>query len=115
MGEALRQEQEYRCNPYSRMIYVVIGQSGAGKTTFCKKNFLIEPYETVSEYPVACTKSGNVYALSVHGSGLAYGDRPEIADSLTYTDDITGSADYKKYLAQTAFTLRRPTDGTVEM
>lgn len=81
MGEALRQEQEYRCNPYSRMIYVVIGQSGAGKTTFCKKNFLIEPYETVSEYPVACTKSGNVYALGKYGIGI----RTEGTDTLSYS------------------------------
>ena len=26
---------------------------------------------------------------------------------VTYTDDLTGSAEYKKYLAKTAFTLRR--------
>ena len=60
-----------------------------------------------SHAAVIAAQSGNVYALSVHGSGLAYGDSPEIAESLTYTDDLTGSAEYKKYLAKTAFTLRR--------
>ena len=60
-----------------------------------------------SHAAVIAAQSGDVYALSVHGSGLAYGNSPEIAESLTYTDDITGSAEYKKYLAKTAFTLRR--------
>ena len=56
---------------------------------------------------VIAAVSGDVYALSVHGSGLAYGAGPEIADTLAYKDDITGSAEYKRYLAKTAFTLRR--------
>lgn len=56
---------------------------------------------------VIAAQSGDLYALSVHGSGLACGEGPEITETLTYTDDITGSAAYKKYLAQTAFTLRR--------
>ena len=60
-----------------------------------------------SHAAVIAAQSGDIYALSVHGSGFACGSSPEIADTLTYTDDITGSADYKKYLAKTAFTLRR--------
>ena len=60
-----------------------------------------------SHAAVIAAQSGDIYALSVHGSGLAYGNSPEIADSLSYSDDITGSADYKKYLAETVFTLRR--------
>lgn len=51
--------------------------------------------------------SGDVYALSVHGSQLACGKTPELAESMTFCDDLTGSADYKKYLAKTVFTLRR--------
>lgn len=51
--------------------------------------------------------SGDVYALSVHGSGLVCGKTPDIGEELTYTDDLTGGADYKKYLAETVFTLRR--------
>lgn len=60
-----------------------------------------------SHAAVIAAESEGIYALSVHGSGLAYGNGPEIAETLTYCDDITGSAAYKKYLAQTAFTLRR--------
>ena len=60
-----------------------------------------------SHAAVIAAESCGVYALSVHGSGFAYGTSPEIADSLEYHDDLTGSAEYKKYLAQTAFTLRR--------
>ena len=60
-----------------------------------------------SHAAVIAAQSGDVYALSVHGSGLVYGNGPEIAESLTYVDDITGGAAYKKYLAETAFTLRR--------
>ncbi len=60
-----------------------------------------------SHAAVIAAQSGNIYALSVHGAGFAYGNSPEIAESLTYTDDITGSAEYKKYLAKTAFTLGR--------
>ncbi len=60
-----------------------------------------------SHAAVIAAQSEGIYALSVHGSGFAFGDSPEIAESLTYCDDITGSASYKKYLAQIAFTLRR--------
>ncbi len=60
-----------------------------------------------SHAAVIAAQSGNVYALSVHGSGLAYGDSPAIAETLVYRDDITGGAAYKKYLAETVFTLRR--------
>lgn len=60
-----------------------------------------------SHAAVIAAQSESIYALSVHGSGLAYGDSPAITEQLSYTDDITGSAAYKKYLAETAFTLRR--------
>ena len=60
-----------------------------------------------SHAAVIAAQSGEIYALSVHGSGLAYGNSPDITDTITYCDDITGSADYKKYLAKTAFSLRR--------
>lgn len=50
----------------------------------------------------ACSEG--IYALSVSGSGFACGSAPEIYKELTFTDDLTGSAEYKKYLAQTIFT-----------
>jgi len=43
------------------MIYVVIGQSGAGKTTFVKKHFLTGAMELIEKkYPVPVTKCGDV-------------------------------------------------------
>lgn len=62
---------------------------------------------SASHAAVIAAECGGIYALSVHGSGLVYGDSPEIAESLTYCDDLTGSAAYKEYLAKTVFTLRR--------
>ena len=63
------------------MIYVVIGQSGAGKTTFCKTRFLTEPFEPVENYPVACTRSGEIFALGKYGIGI----RTEGTDTLSYS------------------------------
>lgn len=63
------------------MIYVVIGQSGAGKTTFCRKYFLTRELEPVNDYPVACTKSGDIYAIGKYGIGI----RTEGTDTLSYS------------------------------
>ena len=60
-----------------------------------------------SHAAVIAAQSENISALSIHGSGLVYGDSPEIAEEISYVDDLTGGAEYKKYLAKTAFTLRR--------
>lgn len=60
-----------------------------------------------SHAAVIAAQSRNLYALSIHGSGFVCGTGPEIAGAIEYHDDITGSAEYKKYLAETAFTLRR--------
>ena len=60
---------------------------------------------TQNELRVA--ESGGIYALSVQGSGLIYGTTPDIAEQVTYVDDLTGSAAYKKYLAGIVFTLGR--------
>ena len=38
---------------------------------------------------------------------LVYGTTPDIAEQVTYVDDLTGSAAYKKYLAGIVFTLGR--------
>lgn len=50
---------------------------------------------------------GDTYAISVSGSPLACGSSPDLTAQLTFCDDITGTAEYKKYLAETVFTLRR--------
>lgn len=51
--------------------------------------------------------SGDTYALSVKGSALACGDTPDLYETMEFCDDLTGSAEYKKYLAKTVFSLRR--------
>jgi CO/xanthine dehydrogenase FAD-binding subunit len=51
--------------------------------------------------------SDSKYVLTVKGSPLVSGDTPEIWKKVTYTSDITGSAEYKEYLAKTVFTLGR--------
>ena len=51
--------------------------------------------------------SGDTYALSVKGSALACGNTPDLYETMEFCDDLTGSAEYKKYLAKTVFSLRR--------
>ena len=51
--------------------------------------------------------SGGRYALSASGSELAYGTAADLADHMSFVDDMTGSAAYKKYLASIVFTLGR--------
>ena len=60
-----------------------------------------------SHATIIAAESGGIYALSVQGSGLVYGTTPDIAEQVTYVDDLTGSAAYKKYLAGIVFTLGR--------
>ena len=60
-----------------------------------------------SHATLIAAESGGIYALSVQGSGLVYGTTPDIAEQVTYVDDLTGSAAYKKYLAGIVFTLGR--------
>ena len=53
------------------MIFVVIGQSGAGKTKFVKNKFLTPPLELIeSLYPVPVTRGGDVYAIGRYGIGI---------------------------------------------
>ncbi len=51
-------------------------------------------------------ESNGIYALSVHGSALVYGDSAAIYEKATYVDDLEGSAAYKKYLASIVFENR---------
>ena len=62
---------------------------------------------SASHAALIAAESSGVYALSVSGSDFAYGNSPELAKTMVFTDDITGSAAYKKYLAETVFTLGR--------
>ena len=60
-----------------------------------------------SHATLIAAESCGTYALSVHGSGIACGKSPDLYASMNFTDDLTGGADYKKYLAKTVFELRR--------
>ena len=63
---------------------------------------------TVSSHAVLiAAESCGIYALSVQGSPIIYGNSPAIAQQAVYADDLWGSADYKRYLAKTVFTLGR--------
>lgn len=62
------------------MVYIIVGQSGSGKTTYVKKNLLKEPYEYL-DYGIPCTKGSNgVIALGKYGIGI----RTEGTDTLSY-------------------------------
>lgn len=66
------------------MIYVVIGQSGAGKTTFVKNKFLVGELEPQGKaYPIPVTKCGDIYAIGRYGIGI----RTEGTDA---TDKMNG-------------------------
>ena len=49
--------------------------------------------------------SGDCFALSVSGSAFIFGNTPKLYESMTFKDDLTGSADYKRYLASIVFSL----------
>ena len=51
---------------------------------------------------VTAAKSEGVYAYAVSGSGIAYGGS-DAWKSIPFKDDLTGSAEYKKYLASVIF------------
>ena len=100
-GEKTREVYDYLTSDCKCLIeYIVID---ADRTGWVKRFG-----NTVSSHAtLIAAVSGDVYALSVHGSSLACGKTPELYEGMTFTDDLTGSADYKKYLAKTVFTLRR--------
>ena len=52
-------------------------------------------------------ESEGTYALSVKGSGLCVGENSDIYKDVEYVSDMFGSAEYKRYLASTVFSLRR--------
>lgn len=62
---------------------------------------------SASHATLIAAESGGVYALSVKGSALAVGNTPNLYETMEFSDDLTGSAEYKKYLAKTVFSLRR--------
>ena len=100
-GEEEKAIGEYLQSDCKRLIeYIIVDQKRSGSV----KRF----GNTAGSHAalIAAQSEGN-YAISVHGSGLAYGKQPDLTDALEFTDDLTGSAEYKKYLAKIVFTLGR--------
>lgn len=62
---------------------------------------------SASHAALIAAESGGVYALTVKGTGLACGSTPDLYETMAFHDDLSGSAEYKKYLAKTVFSLRR--------
>ncbi len=79
--------------------YIVVEQTASGWV----KRF----GNTSASHATLIAAAGSAYALSVSGSSFAYGASAELAKTITFRDDITGSAAYKQYLAETVFTLGR--------
>ncbi len=100
-GEAEKSVEEYAHSSCRRLIdYFLIDTK---KKAWVKRFGLAS---TSHAALIAAVADGH-YALSVKGSPLVSGDNPDICKDAVYQDDITGSAEYKKYLAQMVFTLRR--------
>ena len=100
-GEEMKPIGEYLQSDCKRLIeYVVLPAKRSGWV----KRFT---NTTSSHAAVTEAASEGIYALSVSGSGFAYGTDPDLADTMEFTDDISGSAEYKKYLAKIVFTLGR--------
>lgn len=62
------------------MIYIVVGQSGAGKTTFCKTNIIKPPYENHRDIVKITIGSNGVVGIGDYGIGR----RCEGTDTLSY-------------------------------
>ncbi len=62
------------------MFYIVIGQSGAGKTTFVRQRFIGDAEPEVYEDIIPLTRAGNYILLGKYGIGT----RTEGTDTLPY-------------------------------
>ena len=62
------------------MIYIIIGQSGSGKTTFCKENLLKPPYSVLEDITKITACENNVFGIGAYGVGR----RCEGTDTLPY-------------------------------
>ena len=100
-GEELKPIGDYlqgRCKRFIR--YIVVDKDRSGWV----KRF---GNTSASHAALIAAESGGIYALSVSGTPFTYGGTADLAKDMTFVDDVTGSAAYKKYLAETVFTLGR--------
>ena len=65
----------------AKVFYIIIGQSGAGKTTFAKTNFLTGDIEIVEDIIPYSVCSNGIVALGRYGVGK----RTEGTDTLSYS------------------------------
>lgn len=99
-GEEMKSVSEYANTKCRRLIdYFLLDTS---KKAFVKRFGLT----ATSHASVIAASSSGLYALSVKGSPFIFGSTPSIYEEINYVDDITGSAEYKKYLASIVFTLK---------
>lgn len=100
-GEEDKAIGEYLQSDCKRLIeYIVIDKNCTGWV----KRF---GNTSSSHATLIAAESNGTYALSVSGSSFAYGTAPNLSEQMTFVDDLTGSAAYKKYLASIVFTLGR--------
>ena len=100
-GEELKPIGAYLQSSCKRFIrYIVVDQDRTGWV----KRF---GNTSASHATLIAAESNGIYALSVSGTPFTYGNSADLAKDMTFADDITGSAVYKKYLAETVFTLGR--------
>lgn len=100
-GEELKPVGEYLQGHCKRLIrYIVVDKDRSGWV----KRF---GNTSASHAALIAAESNGIFALSVSGTPFTYGNTAELAKDMTFTDDVTGSAAYKKYLAETVFTLGR--------
>ena len=96
-GEEDKKVGDYFNTPCRRLIiYFVVDP---------KKNAFLRRFGNTSSSHatlIAAHCDGN-YALSVKGSKMVIGSTPEIYKDVEYRSDITGSSEYKKYLASIVF------------
>ena len=62
---------------------------------------------SASHAALIAAESNGTYALTVKGTGLSCGKTPDLYETMNFCDDLSGSAEYKKYLASVVFSLRR--------
>lgn len=56
-----------------------------------------------SHATMIAASSEGLYALEVSASGLVYGKTPDLYKDMVFNDDLSGSAEYKRYLASVIF------------
>lgn len=100
-GEEMKPIGEYlQCTCKRFIRYIVVDEDRIGWV----KRF---GNTSASHAALIAAESSGIYALSVSGTPFTYGNTADLAKDMTFVDDVTGSAAYKKYLAETVFTLGR--------